>query len=236
MSVPLEERVKVIGFDVFGTVVDWYSSIAREVETIAPGVDGGAFALAWRAGYWPAFARVRRGELGWTRLDDLHRSVLDEILPRFGLQDLDEGARAHLNLAWHRLDPWPDAIAGLARLKRRYTICTLSNGNIGLLANMAKRAGLPWDLILSAEVFRHYKPDPEAYLGMAGVFGLQPGETMLVATHQKDLARAQACGLATAFVERPLEMGPGGSKDDTRDPRFDLHATDFLDLAEQLGC
>ena len=127
-------------------------------------------------------------------------------------------------------------MAGLARLKRRYMICTLSNGNIGLLANMAKRAGLPWDLVLSAEVFRHYKPDPEAYLGMAGVFGLQPGETMLVATHQKDLARAQACGLATAFVERPLEMGPGGSKDDTRDPRFDLHATDFLDLAEQLGC
>ncbi|GAA4403255.1 haloacid dehalogenase type II [Quisquiliibacterium transsilvanicum] len=236
MTSPLAERVKVIGFDVFGTVVDWHTSISREIEAIAPEVDGGAFALAWRAGYWPAFARVRRGETGWVKLDALHRIILDELLPRFGLQRLDEAAREHLNRAWHRLDPWPDAVAGLTRLKRRYVICPLSNGNIGLLTNMAKRAGLPWDLILSAEVFRHYKPDPEAYLGLPGVFDLQPGEAMLVATHQKDLAGAQACGLATAFVERPLEMGPGAAKDDARDPRFDMHATDFLDLADQLGC
>ena len=227
---------KVLAFDVFGTVVDWYGSLVREVSDMRLPVDPGQFAIAWRAGYRPAMARVRSGELGWTKIDDLHRLVLDDILVKFGLDDMDEATRRHLNLAWHRLDPWPDAVEGLRRLKTKFTICTLSNGNLGLLANMAKRAGLPWDLVLSAEVFRHYKPDPEAYLGLPGVFDLQPGEAMLVATHQKDLAGAKACGLATAFVERPLEMGPGGGKDDARDPRFDLHATDFNDLADQLGC
>lgn len=236
MPHPIPERVEVLAFDVFGTVVDWHGSISHEIRALAPEVDGDAFATAWRAGYRPAMARVRRGELGWTRIDELHRMILDEILPRFGLQGLDEDARRRLNLAWHRLAPWPDAVDGLQRLKRRYTICTLSNGNLGLLANMAKRAGLPWDLILSAEVFRHYKPDPEAYLGVADVFGLRPEQTMLVATHKDDLAGARACGLATAFVERPLECGAGAAKDDARGHPFDLHATDFHDLADQLGC
>ncbi len=228
---------KILAFDVFGTVVDWHGSIAREVDAMAIGVDGAEFASAWRAGYQPAMARVRSGELGWTRIDDLHRMILDRILDEFGVRGLDEDAKRTLNRVWHRLDPWPDAVAGLSRLKRRFTICTLSNGNLGLLANMAKRAGLPWDLILSAEVFRHYKPDPQTYLGVADVFGVQPAEVMLVAAHKDDLAAAHACGLATAFIERPLEFGAGVRRSDLgRDPDNDFHATDFDDLATQLGC
>ncbi len=230
---PLPE---VLAFDVFGTVVDWHGSIAREVDAMALGVDGQEFASAWRAGYRPAMDRVRRGELGWTKIDDLHRMILDTVLERFGVTALDETARRHLNLVWHRLEPWPDAVAGLQRLKRRFRICTLSNGNLGLLADMAKRGGLPWDLILSAEVFRHYKPDPEAYLGVAEVFDVDPSRVMLVAAHKDDLAGAQRCGLATAFVERPREFGKAQRDDLGRDHPFDLHATDFEDLARQLGC
>ena len=235
MISPLAGRVKVIGFDVFGTVVDWHSSISREIEAIAPEVDGGAFALAWRAGYWPAFARVRRGEIGWVKLDVLHRMILDELLPRFGLQRLDEAARENLNRAWHRLDPWPDAVAGLTRLKRRYVICPLSNGNIGLLTNMAKRAGLPWDCILSAEVFRHYKPDPETYLGVRRIFGVRPSEVLMVAAHQDDLDGARACGLRTAYIERPHEFGPTRAKDVSDNGRNDWHAKDLQELALALG-
>ena len=178
---------QVLAFDIFGTVVDWHGSIAREVAALYPAVDADAFALAWRAGYQPAMQRVRSGELGWTRIDDLHRLILDDILPRFGLDHLDESQRRDLNRAWHRLDPWPDTVAGLTRLKARFTLCTLSNGNLGLLTNMAKRAGLPWDCILSAEVFRAYKPDPRTYLGVAQTFDLAPEQVMLVAAHQDDL-------------------------------------------------
>lgn len=230
---PLPE---VLAFDVFGTVVDWHGSIAREVDAMGLGVDGKAFATAWREGYKPAMDRVRRGELGWTKIDDLHRMILDAVLERFGVAGLDEPARRHLNLVWHRLDPWPDAVEGLHRLRRRFRICTLSNGNLGLLADMAKHAGLPWDLILSAEVFRHYKPDPETYLGVADVFDVTPAQVMLVAAHKDDLAGARRCGLATAFVERPREYGDAPRDDLGRDHPFDLHAVDFLDLAGQLGC
>jgi len=227
---------KVLAFDVFGTVVDWHGSIVREVSALRLPVDPGQFAIAWRAGYRPAMARVRSGDLGWTKIDDLHRMILDDILVKFGLEDMDEAMRRHLNLVWHRLDPWPDAVEGLRRLKTKFTICTLSNGNLGLLANMAKRAGLPWDLILSAEVFRHYKPDPEAYLGVCEVFDVTPAETMLVAAHQDDLAAARACGCRAAYVERRFEFGPTLPKDVSPDPANDWHATDFLDLARQLGC
>jgi len=227
---------KVLAFDVFGTVVDWYGSLVREVSDMRLPVDPGQFAIAWRAGYRPAMARVRSGELGWTKIDDLHRLILDEILVKFGLDDMDEATRRHLNLAWHRLDPWPDAVEGLRRLKSKFTICTLSNGNLGLLADMAKRAGLPWDLILSAEVFRHYKPDPEAYLGVCEVFDIEPAQMMLVAAHQDDLAAARACGCRAAYVERRYEFGPTLPKDVSPDPANDRHATDFLHLAEQLGC
>lgn len=225
---------RVLAFDVFGTVVDWHGSIARDMALLHPQVDGAAFANAWRAGYQPAMQRVRSGELGWTRIDELHRLVLDGILPAFGLAHLGESERQYLNRVWHRLDPWPDVVQGLHRLKRRFTICTLSNGNIGLLSNMAKRAGLPWDCILSAEVFRAYKPDPATYLGVARTFDVEPGEVMLVAAHQDDLAAARSSGLATAYIERPLEFGAAHVKDVSPDPANTLHATDFNTLADQL--
>lgn len=226
----------VLAFDVFGTVVDWHSGIAREVQALQPDVNGGEFAMAWRAGYQPAMRRVMAGELGWTLIDDLHRPILDGILGQFGLSHLTEAQKQHLNKAWHRLDPWPDVVVGLTRLKSRFTICTLSNGNIGLLTNMAKRGGLPWDCILSAEVFKAYKPDPAAYLGVARVFDLAPADVMLVAAHQDDLAAARACGLQTAYIERPAEFGTAHTKDVSPDPDNTWHARDFMSLADQLGC
>jgi 2-haloacid dehalogenase len=227
---------QVLAFDVFGTVVDWHSGIAREVQALRPSVDGHAFALAWRAGYHPTMQRVRSGELGWTRLDELHRLILDGILAQFGLSELSETQIQQLNKAWHRLDPWSDVVAGLTRLKTRHTLCTLSNGNIGLLTNMAKRAGLPWDCILSAEVFRAYKPDPATYLGVAQTFDLAPHQVMLVAAHQDDLAAARACGLQTAYIERAFEFGREAPKDVSPNPANTWHAQDFLALADQLGC
>lgn len=233
MSHPLP---RILAFDIFGTVVDWHGSIVREVQALYPQVDADAFARAWRAGYQPAMQRVRSGELGWTRIDELHRLILDEILPRFGLAHLGEPQRQHLNRVWHRLDAWPDSVAGLQRLKTRYTITSLSNGNIGLLTDMAKRAGLPWDCILSAEVFRAYKPDPATYLGVAQVFDVSPAEVMLCAAHHDDLAAARACGLQTAYVERPLEFGAAHLKDVSPQPGNDLHARDMGHLADLLGC
>ncbi len=227
---------KVLAFDVFGTVVDWHGSIAREVLAINPAVDADAFALAWRAGYAPAMRRVMSGELGWTLIDDLHRLILDDILVTFGMTDLSEAQRQQLNLAWHRLDAWPDVVAGLTRLKSKFTICTLSNGNIGLLTNMAKRAGLPWDCVLSAEVFKAYKPDPATYLGVSKVFNVAPQEVMLVAAHQDDLAAARSCGLQTAYIERPLEFGNNHPKDVSPNAANTFHAVNFLELAVQLGC
>jgi 2-haloacid dehalogenase len=198
-------------------------------------VNGSDFALAWRAGYKPAMQRVMSGELGWTLIDDLHRMILDGLLRQFGI-DLDEARKKHLNKVWHRLDPWPDSVEGLRRLKSRFMICTLSNGNIGLLADMAKRAGLPWDCILSAEVFRAYKPDAATYLGVARVFDVAPREVMLVAAHHDDLAGAHACGLCTAYIERPLEFGAGQPKDVSPRPENDLHASSLTALANMLGC
>ena len=227
---------QVLVFDIFGTVVDWHGSIAREVSTRFSQVDADAFALAWRAGYQPAMEAVRSGGRGFVKLDVLHREILDGILPRFGLAHLREAERAELNRVWHRLNAWPDSVAGLTRLKTRFTIASLSNGNIGLLTNMAKRAGLPWDCVLSAEVFRAYKPDPRTYRGVAEVFDVAPAEVMLVAAHQDDLAAARACGLQTAYIERPLEFGAAHVKDVSPDPANNWHARDLLHLAEQLGC
>ncbi|OBF58561.1 haloacid dehalogenase, type II [Mycolicibacterium monacense] len=202
----------MLAFDVFGTVVDWRSSVIAQLEEFgrAHGVDAdwAAFADAWRAGYVPSMDRVRRGELPWTRLDDLHRMTLVDLLAAEHISVGDE-AVDELTRAWHRLDPWPDSVAGLTRLKRRYVITPLSNGNVSLLTNMAKRAGLPWDCVLSAELFRHYKPDPEAYLGCADLLDVTPDELMLVAAHRSDLRAAREAGLRTAYVSRPLEYGPG---------------------------
>jgi 2-haloacid dehalogenase len=232
----IKAGTQVLAFDIFGTVVDWHGSIMREVQTLYPHVDANAFALAWRAGYQPAMARVRSGELGWTRIDELHRLILETLLPQFGLSHLNEMERIHLNRVWHRLDAWPDSVAGLQRLKKKYTICSLSNGNIGLLTNMAKRASLPWDCVLSAEVFRAYKPDPATYLGVAQVFDLQPCEVMLCAAHHDDLQSARACGLRTAYIERPLEFGAKQPKDVSPQAGNDLHVRDIHALADLLGC
>ena len=227
---------KVLVFDIFGTVVDWHGSIAREVAAMGLAVDGGRFALAWRAGYQPAMRRVMSGELGWTLIDDLHRMILDEILEKFKITHLTEPQKRHLNKVWHRLDAWPDSVEGLTRLKSKFTICTLSNGNLGLLTNMAKRAGLPWDCVLSAEVFRAYKPHPSTYLGAARVFDLAPAEVMLVAAHQDDLAAARACGLQTAYIERPNEFGPDQPQDVSAHPDNTRHARNLLVLADQFAC
>ncbi len=232
---------KALAFDVFGTVVDWRGSIAAEGARLGrawgldAGIDWAAFADAWRGRYRPAMDRVARGGLPWTNLDGLHRLALEETLAEFGLAGLVEDRKARLNTAWHRLDPWPDSVAGLERLRRRFTLATLSNGNVALLVNMAKRAGLPWDCILSAELFRAYKPDPAVYRGAADLLGLRPDEVMLVAAHRDDLRAAQRAGLRAAFVPRPLEFGSDAMPDPTSDPRFDHVATDLLDLARQLG-
>jgi 2-haloacid dehalogenase len=232
--------LKVIAFDIFGTVVDWYSGIAAEAERILPGIDGGAFALAWRAGYQPAMKgvmeRLAAGEGGFTLLDELHMGILQGVLRDFGVSELDSERKRALNKAWHRLPAWPDSVEGLARLKRKYIICTLSNGNIGLLTEMAKRAGLPWDCVLSAEVFKAYKPDPRTYLGVAAVFDVTPNQVMLAAAHHDDLAAARACGLRTGYIERPNEFGPARPKDVSPHPDDTLHARDIGALADLLGC
>lgn len=231
----IADSIRVIAFDIFGTVVDWHGSVSREVATMNLDVDPGAFALAWRAGYQPAMAAVmERGE--WVILDDLHRRILDRVLSDFGLEDLSETGRQHLNLVWHRLDPWSDSVEGLTRLKSRYIICSLSNGNIGLLTDMAKNAGLPWDCILSAENFNKYKPHPDTYLGVAKTFAAEPGQVMLAAAHHSDLEHARNCGLETAYIERPFEYGREHPKNVAPRDANSLHSTSIVDLAQQLGC
>lgn len=231
--------IKALAFDVFGTVVDWRTGIAREAA--AAGHERGIagewekFADAWRSGYAPAMDRVRRGELPWMNIDALHRIILDAIVDEFGLAGLDEVQRTHLNRAWHRLDPWPDVIRGLTRLKPRFVITTLSNGNFSLLTNMAKRAGLPWDCIVSAELLGRYKPDPETYRGTAKLLGIDPAELMLVACHPDDLRGAARAGCRTAYVLRPMERGPGSAPYAHTADEFDLTASDFVDLAQRLG-
>jgi 2-haloacid dehalogenase len=228
--------IRALVFDVFGTVVDWRSSIIREGELLGRAknlrVDWAAFADAWRAGYRPAMDRTAKGQ--WANIDTLHRSILDELLPKFGLS-LSEGEAAHLNLAWHRLMPWPDSVPGLNRLKTRCIIATLSNGNVSLLVDMAKHAGLPWDTVLSGELIQQYKPDPETYRMAARLLGAGLGETMLVAAHPDDLLAAQRTGLKTAYVPRPLEHGPKPLVPPPPGAKFDFTASDFLDLARQLG-
>ncbi len=232
--------LKAVTFDVFGTVVDWRTSIAREVEGLAVKkqfvVDGERFADAWRKLYQPSMKKVRDGKMPWTVLDDLHRTNLLEVLEAFGIDQLSEEEIEHLNRAWHRLDPWPDAVAGLQRLKQHYIIGTLSNGNVALIVNMAKFSGLPWDVVLGAEIARHYKPQPEAYLKSAEILGLEPRECMLVAAHNGDLAAAGRCGFQTAFVPRPTEYGSEQTTDLAAEYDCDLVAGDFIELAKILGC
>ncbi len=231
--------VVALVFDVFGTVVDWRSSIIRELEAFGHerrlSADWTALADAWRAGYQPSMDRVRKGEIGWTVIDDLHRETLDRLLPKFGVPGLPEADKDHLNKAWHRLDPWPDSVAGLTRLKRRYIIGTLSNGNVALLLNMAKHAGLPWDMIFSADLARHYKPAPESYRSVPALLRVEPSQVMLVAAHNNDLVAAAREGLKTGFVARPTEYGPHQTHDFNAEHAFDVVARDFVHLAELMG-
>jgi 2-haloacid dehalogenase len=232
--------VRILLFDTFGTVVDWRSSVIAEGQRLAKAknishVDWAAFADAWRGGYGPSMNRVRKGELPWTKLDKLHRMVLDELLTKFKIDGLSEAEKVDLNLVWHRLDPWPDAVEGLTRLKSRFIIAPLSNGNVSLLTEMGKRAKLPWDVIMSTELVRHYKPDRETYLMAADFFDVQPSSLMMVAAHAGDLDSAHALGLKTAFVHRPHEFGPAKPAPKAPPGKYDYYANDFKELAAQLG-
>ena len=231
---------KALVFDVFGTVVDWHGSVAREMRGLAKAkglrVNAVKFAKAWRAGYRPAMDRVRRGEAPFEKIDVIHRAILEDVLKQFKVTTLAEEEKAHLNLVWHRLKPWPDSARGLKRLKVKLIIATLSNGNTSLLVNMAKHGGLPWDCIFSSDTFNHFKPDPEMYLGAADRLNLKPEEVMMVAAHKADLRAAAQCGLKTAFVKRPFEHGRAGTPDLASEPDFTINAESFLDLADQLGC
>jgi 2-haloacid dehalogenase len=235
--------VKALVFDTFGTVVDWRGSIIAEGETWGKSkgisIDWGRFADRWRAGYAPAMDKVRKGQLPWTKLDALHRMILEDLLKEFVIQGVTEDEKDHWNRVWHRLKPWPDSVAGLARLKKKYTIAPLSNGNVSLLADMGKNAGLPWDLILSAELARHYKPDRESYLTAAELLSLKPEEVMMTAAHRADLQAARSFGLRTGFIHRPKEYGNSPTHVRTADSAqpgdFDVVSEDMLDLASKMG-
>jgi 2-haloacid dehalogenase len=234
-----ENTVRAIVFDTFGTVVDWRGSLIRALNEFGEerGLDAPWERIAdrWRAAYQPNLDRVRRGELSWTILDELHRNALIELLPEFAIAPLPEKEIRFLTTSWHRLSPWPDAVEGLRRLKKKYVIGPLSNGNLSLLVNLAKFAELPWDVIFGADLFRHYKPDPETYLGVCAFLGLRPEQVMLGAAHNYDLAAARELGLRTAFIPRPFEHGEGQTTDLSADQPWDTVAADLIDLAEQLG-
>jgi 2-haloacid dehalogenase len=233
--------VKALVFDVFGTVVDWRTSLINDFTewSRTPGIaaDWTALVDGWRAVYAASMDEVRKNpERGYVILDVLHRRSLEKLVAQLGITGLTDADLHHLTLGWHRLHPWSDSVAGLKRLKTRYIISPLSNGNVALLTNMAKFAGLPWDLIMSAELFAHYKPDPETYLGAAKLLCLQPGEVMMVAAHNHDLKAAKKLGLKTAFVARPTEYGPLQKYDFEAKGDWDIVAKDFGGIADRMGC
>ena len=231
---------KALVFDTFGTIVDWRGSIMAEGAAWGKekgiNIDWGHFADRWRAGYGPAMAKVRNGELPWTKLDVLHRMILEDVLKEFNITGLTEEEKEDWTFVWHRLKPWPDSVPGLTRLKTKYTIAPLSNGNVSLLADMAKREGLPWDLILSAELAKHYKPDRESYLTAVELLSLKPEEVMMVAAHDQDLNAARSFGLRTGFIYRPNEFGPGHKTDHPAADQYDVVSEDAEDLALKMGC
>jgi len=231
--------VKALLFDVFGTLVDWRSGVARDAEAVVADygeavVDWGAFADAWRARYDPQMETVRSGARPWANLDVLHREALDDVLHHFGLDGVTPEDRDRMTLAWHRLDPWPDVGEGLLRLRQRVLLAPCSNGHIALQVGLARHGGLPWDAIVGAELARAYKPDPVVYLRSVEALGLQPAEAMMVAAHPSDLRAAAACGLRTAFVPRPQEHGPDARRPPAADPGADIVAGDIVELAELL--
>ena len=233
-------EVKAMLFDTFGTVVDWRGSLIRDLSVWGAGqgvtADWAGFADRWRGQYQPQMERVRSGARPWVNLDALHREILDMLLAELGASGLSDAQRRHVNKVWHRLDPWPDSVEGLTRLKRRYIIGPLSNGNVALLTNLAKHANLPWDVIMSTELTRSYKPQPMAYLGACELLDLSPGEVMMCAAHNSDLSAARAQGLKTAFFARPTEHGPGQSTDLAAAEQWDVVAADIRDLADRVGC
>jgi 2-haloacid dehalogenase len=237
MNVP---TIKALLFDTFGTVVNWRDSVIDDFRSfgsrVGIDVDWEAFVDEWKAAYRPGMDAVRTGKWPWTRVDRIYRLKLDDIIPKYGLDRLGEEERTHLNRVWHRLRPWPDAVAGLDRLKRGYVIGPLSNSDLDCLVSMAKHAALPWDVIFCAEVFRHYKPDPEVYLRAISLLSLEPSEVMMVAAHNYDLRAARAHGMATGFVPRPTEYGPGQTTDLEPEEDWDIVADDFETLASRLGC
>jgi 2-haloacid dehalogenase len=233
--------VKALIFDVFGTVVDWRTSLINDFTawsaTRGISADWTALVDAWRQAYVPSMDSVRHHpERGFLKLDKLHRQSLEGLVDKFGIKSLTDDDLHHLTLGWHRLYPWKDSVPGLTRLKTKFVISPLSNGNVALLTNMAKFGGLPWDLIMSAELFKHYKPDPESYLGACELLSLKPHEVMMVAAHNNDLDAAQKCGLKTGFVPRITEYGPHQNRDFKADGDWDVVAEDFEDMAKQLGC
>ena len=234
----MTSSVRALFFDVFGTLVDWRSSVARETEMVLKplgyALDWEAFADAWRGEYQPAMEEVRAGRLPFSKLDVLHRHNLERILPRFGVRSLDEPVLKHLNFAWHRLDAWPDVPPGLLRLKRSLLLAPVSNGNISLMVDLARRNNLPWDAILGAEIAGDYKPKPRVYLASAEAFDLAPSDCMMVAAHSNDLAAAAACGLRTAHIARPNEKGIGRGEAAPGVP-VDVAANSLMDLADRLG-
>jgi 2-haloacid dehalogenase len=231
--------VKSVLFDVFGTVVDWRGSIVEEgkvwEKTKGLSIDWARFADKWRDGYIPSMDKVRRGEMPWTNLDHLHRALLEGLLKEFQIEGLSEEEKDHWNRVWHRLKPWSDVIAGLTRLKKKYIIAPLSNGNMALLTDMAKHAGMSWDLVLSAELAKHYKPDREAYLTAVNLLDLKPEQVMMCAAHSRDLMAARDCGLSTGFIHRPEEFGTMRKADEANSHDFDVVAKDMLDLASKMG-
>lgn len=232
-------NIRALTFDVFGTVVDWRAGIAREAEAmLAPkghALDWGAFADAWRAEYQPAMAAVREGKRDYVVMDVLHREMLDAALEHFGVAGLDETELHRLAMAWRRLDPWPDAVEGMNRLKTRFAVAALSNGNVALILAMAKRAGLPWDVILGSELVRTYKPDAAIYDSAPRFLDLAPSQVMMVACHPWDLAAAASRGLRTAYVHRPLEWGPGTERALSQADEFDVSVGSFVELADVMG-
>jgi 2-haloacid dehalogenase len=233
------QDIRAILFDTFGSVVDWRSSVIAELQAFGAArglqADWTAFADAWRGAYKPSIDRVRNKERPWTILDVLHRESLDTLLDRFGIEVVSEAEREHLTRIWHRLVPWPDSVAGLTRLKHRFIIAPLSNGNVGLLVNLAKHSGLPWDMVFGSEIPRAYKPDPEVYLGACAMLGLAPGQVMMAAAHNYDLYAARALGLKTGFFARPSEYGPAQTRDLAAESDWDVIASDIEDLAGKMG-
>jgi 2-haloacid dehalogenase len=237
MSSP-QPQPRAVLFDVFGTVVDWRGSLIADLTgwggKRGMAADWTGLVDAWRGAYAPSMDEVRHGTKPWTVLDDLHRASLDRLLPRFGVTGLADADIAHLNGLWHRLRPWPDSVPGLTRLRQNRIVAALSNGNVALLVAMAKHAGLPWDMVFGADIYRHYKPDPETYLGACALLRLPPSEVMLAAAHPGDLAAARTCGLRTAFISRPQEFGPG-HEPVAPGGDWDIVAGDILDLAARLA-